>query len=72
MRAAFEQAIESQACGQFESWRMLQIMERNVGGDDQRPAAAVTAVNHVVDLFQTVLRPVINQLEKEKQAINQK
>jgi uncharacterized protein YihD (DUF1040 family) len=39
---------------------VLQILKGQVRGDDQRPAAAVTAVNHVVDLFQTVLRPTLH------------
>ena len=39
---------------------VLQILKGQVRGDDQRPAAAVAAVNHVVDLFQTVLRPTFH------------
>ena len=39
---------------------MLQIVEWDVGGDDQRPAAPVTAVYHVVDLFQAVLRVALH------------
>ena len=30
---------------------VLQGLEGQIGGDDQRPAAAVAAVNHIVDLF---------------------
>ena len=31
MRAAFEQAIETQACGQFESWLEKKERGQNVG-----------------------------------------
>ena len=30
MRAAFEQAIETQACGQFESWLEKRELDKNV------------------------------------------
>ena len=38
---------------------VLQILEGNVGGDDQRLLTAVAAVNHVIDLLQSVL-PTVN------------
>ena len=47
---------------------VLQVLEGQVGGDDQRPAAAVAAVDHIVDLFQTVLRPALHaEVVQDKQ-----
>ena len=43
---------------------MLQIMERNVGGHDQRLLTAIPAVNHVVNLLQSALRPTVNATRK--------
>ena len=41
-----------------------------VGGDDQRLAAAVSAVNHIVDLLQTVLRPPFHsKIVNDKQGV---
>ena len=34
--------------------RVVQVVQRKVGRDDQRLAAAVTAVNHIEHLFQPV------------------
>src|SRR5699024_5611819 len=34
--------------------RVLDLLQGQVGGDDQRPAAAVSAVNDAVNLFQPV------------------
>ena len=39
---------------------MLQVLEGDVGRDDQRLAAPIPAVNYVVDLFQSVLRPTLH------------
>lgn len=39
---------------------MLQVLEGQVRGDNQRLSAPIPAVNHVVDLFQTVLRPALH------------
>ena len=47
---------------------VLQILKGQVGGDDQRPAAAVAAVDYVVDLLQTVLRPALHaEVVQDKQ-----
>ena len=39
---------------------MLQFVKAQIGGDDQGLAAAVAAVYHVVDLFQSVIRAALH------------
>ena len=39
---------------------MLQFVKAQIGGDDQGLAAAVAAVYHVVDLFQSVFRAALH------------
>ena len=57
MRAAFEQAIESQACGQFESW-----LEKR--GSDKMPVenfAETWYHDHIVSLF---IKEITNEQEE--------
>ena len=50
--------------------RVVQVVQREVGRDDQRLAAAVTAVNHIENLFQPVFRPALHaKIVKDKQRI---
>ena len=46
------------------------VVQREVGRDDQRLAAAVTAVNHIENLFQPVFRPALHaEVVNDKQRI---
>ena len=48
--------------------RVPQVVQREVGRDDQRLAAAVTAVNHIENLFQPVFRATLHaEIVKDKQ-----
>lgn len=50
--------------------RVVQVVQREVGRDDQRLAAAVTAVNHIENLFQPVLGAALHaEVVKDKQRI---
>jgi hypothetical protein len=50
--------------------RVLQFLQREVGRDDQRLAAAVTAVNHIVNLFQPVFCAALHaEIVKDQQRI---
>ena len=50
--------------------RVPQVVQREVGRDDQRLAAAVTAVNHIENLFQPVLGAALHaEVVKDKQRI---
>ena len=50
--------------------RVVQVVQRKVGRDDQRLAAAVTAVNHIENLFQPVLGAALHaEVVKDKQRI---
>ena len=40
--------------------RVVQVVQRKVGRDDQRLGAAVTAVNHIEHLFQPVFLSLIH------------
>ena len=53
--------------------RVSQVVQREVGRDDQRLAAAVTAVNHIEHLFQPVFRPAFHaEVVKDQQRITTK
>ena len=53
--------------------RVVQVVQRKVGRDDQRLAAAVTAVNHIEHLFQPVFRPAFHaEVVKDQQRITTK
>ena len=50
--------------------RVPQVVQREVGRDDQRLAAAVTAVNHIENLFQSILGAALHaEVVKDKQRI---
>src|SRR5699024_7355112 len=50
--------------------RVVQVVQREVGRDDQRLAAAVTAVNHIENLFQPVLGAALHaEVVKDQQRI---
>ena len=48
--------------------RVLQFFQRQICGDYQRLSAAVSAVNHVVNLFKPVFRATLHaEIVKDKQ-----
>ena len=50
--------------------RVPQIVQREVGRDNQRLAAAVTVVNHIENLFQPVLGAALHaEVVKDQQRI---
>ena len=50
--------------------RVPQVVQREVGRDNQRLAAAVTAVNHIENLFQSVFGAALHaEVVKDKQRI---
>ena len=50
--------------------RVPQVVQREVGRDDQRLAAAVTAVNHIENLLQPVFRSALHaEIVKDQQRI---
>ena len=50
--------------------RVPQVVQREVGRDDQRLAAAVTAVNHIENLFQPVFRSALHNQNVEVNTID--
>ena len=69
--AHFKQAVMNPGMGGV--LQVLQAVQRQIGGDDQRLAAAVSAVYHIESLFKPVFRPVLHaEVVNDKQRVRQK